>query len=100
MAKNRTYCLFQFSTKDEIIELANDSKYGLASAVFVQDIENAIRVGDALETGQAIINLWGTVNANAAFGVIKESVFGRDLGNESIDESTEIKYVQVMVPKP
>jgi aldehyde dehydrogenase (NAD+) len=92
-------CIAKFSSEDEVIELANDSNYGLASAVFTQDIEKAIRVGDALETGQVTINMWGAVNANAAFGGVKESGFGRDLGKEAIDEWTQTKYVQVMVPK-
>ncbi|CAG7565973.1 unnamed protein product [Fusarium equiseti] len=92
-------CIAKFSSEDEVIDLANDSNYGLASAVFTQDIEKAIRVGDALETGQVTINMWGAVNANAAFGGVKESGFGRDLGKEAIDEWTQTKYVQVMVSK-
>ncbi|RGP66048.1 aldehyde dehydrogenase [Fusarium sporotrichioides] len=92
-------CIVKFSTEEEVVRLANDSCFGLASAVFTQDINRAIRVSEELESGQVTINMWGAVNANVAFGGCKESGFGRDLGKEAIEDWTQAKYIQVMVPK-
>lgn len=84
----------RFATEDEAIRLANDSEYGLAAAVFTSHVNRAIRVSDALEAGQVTINMWGTVNANTPFGGVKTSGFGRDLGEEAIQEWTHTKAVK------
>ncbi|KAF5243067.1 hypothetical protein FAUST_2985 [Fusarium austroamericanum] len=92
-------CIAKFSTEEEVVRLANDSSYGLGSAVFTKDINKAIRVSEELESGQVTINMWGVVNANVSFGGFKESGFGRDCGKEAIDDWTQAKYISVMVPK-
>ncbi|CAK7207248.1 hypothetical protein SEUCBS139899_010058 [Sporothrix eucalyptigena] len=84
----------RFKTEEEAIALANDSEYGLAASVFTSHVNRAIRVSDAIEAGQVTINMWGTVNANTPFGGIKSSGFGRDLGEEAIEEWTHTKSVK------
>ncbi|KAL5329614.1 hypothetical protein ACEPPN_003129 [Leptodophora sp. 'Broadleaf-Isolate-01'] len=85
----------KFKTEDEAISLANDSEYGLSSAIFTSDISRAYRVSDALETGQVTINSWGNINANTPFGGKKQSGFGKDLGVEGLDEWLNVKTVKV-----
>ncbi|RYP67473.1 hypothetical protein DL770_008614 [Monosporascus sp. CRB-9-2] len=91
----------RFKTEEEAIALANNSEYGLAASVFTSRVDRAMRVSDAVEAGVITINMWGTVNANTPFGGIKQSGFGRDCGEEAIDEWTETKCVQFnMTPLP
>jgi aldehyde dehydrogenase (NAD+) len=54
-------------------------------------------VSDALETGQVTINSWGNVNANTPFGGMKQSGFGRDLGEDALEGWTNLKTVKVHV---
>ena len=86
-----------FSTEDDVIEKANDSSYGLSAAVFTNDINKAIRLSEAIEAGQVTVNTWGAVNANAPFGGVKESGFGRDMGKEALDDWTVTKTVTLNV---
>ncbi|TPX18107.1 uncharacterized protein E0L32_011831 [Thyridium curvatum] len=88
-----------FKTEEEVVALANDSHYGLAAAVFSNDINKAIRVSNALEVGQVTVNMWGVVTANTAFGGYKESGMGRDLGKEALDGWTQVKSVKVHLLK-
>ncbi|RYP09167.1 hypothetical protein DL764_001438 [Monosporascus ibericus] len=91
----------RFKTEEEAIALANDSEYGLAASVSTSRVDRAMRISDAVEAGVVTINMWGTVNANTPFGGIKQSGFGRDCGEEAIDEWTETKCVQFnMTPLP
>ncbi|KAK0382772.1 hypothetical protein NLU13_9868 [Sarocladium strictum] len=90
----------RFKTEEEVIHLANNTTYGLASAVFTNDISKAVRVSDALESGQVTINMWGAVDANTAFGGYKESGVGRDLGKEALDGWTQVKAVKINVLAP
>ncbi|PHH91914.1 hypothetical protein CDD83_9781 [Cordyceps sp. RAO-2017] len=84
----------KFKTEDEVIALANNSNYGLSAAVFTDSVNRAMRVSDAIECGQVTVNMWGTVNVNTPFGGFKESGFGRDLGQEAIEEWTQVKSVK------
>lgn len=88
-----------FKTEEEVVALANDSHYGLAAAVFSNDINKAIRVSNALEVGQVTVNMWGVVTANTTFGGYKESGMGRDLGKEALDGWTQVKSVKVHLLK-
>jgi aldehyde dehydrogenase (NAD+) len=83
-----------FSTEEEVIEKANHSTYGLSAAVFTRDLNKAFRVSEGLESGQVTVNSWGDVSANAPFGGIKESGFGKDMGKEALDEWTITKTVK------
>ncbi|KAI0839533.1 aldehyde dehydrogenase [Hypoxylon sp. FL0890] len=83
-----------FRTEQEVIAKANDSSYGLGSAVFTNNVSRAIRVSEALETGTVTVNCWGLVHANTPFGGLKESGFGRDMGFEALEDWTSTKAVK------
>lgn len=83
----------KFTDEDEVIELANASEYGLAAYFFTKDGSRIIRVAEALEYGIIGANDGGPSTAQAPFGGVKHSGFGREGGRYVMDEYTEIKYI-------
>lgn len=81
-----------FDTEDEVLAMANDTEYGLASYIYTQDLGRAWRVSDALEYGMVGVNEVAISNEVAPFGGIKESGFGREGSKYGIDEYLDIKY--------
>ena len=92
-------CLAPFTTEQEATELASSTAYGLASAVFTENASRAVRIAEAIESGQVTVNMWGTVDANTPFGGVKESGFGRDLGSSALDEWTYVKCIKFKISK-
>ncbi len=84
-----------FADEDEAIAAANDTEYGLVAYVFTNDLKRALRVCERLETGMIGLNQGMVSNAQAPFGGIKQSGFGREGGPEGIEEYLETKYVAV-----
>ncbi|NJP38015.1 NAD-dependent succinate-semialdehyde dehydrogenase [Bacillus luteus] len=82
-----------FKTEAEAIELANNTPYGLASYVFTEDAATGTRVTEALEFGVVGWNDGVPSAAQAPFGGLKESGYGREGGIEGIEEYLETKYV-------
>lgn len=82
-----------FETEDDAIALANDSEYGLAAYFFTQNASRLMRVAEALEYGIVGANDGGPSTAQAPFGGVKHSGFGREGGRYAMDEYTEVKYV-------
>ena len=78
-------------TKKEVIEMANDTVYGLASYVYTRDISRAMRMFEALRFGIVGINDINPTAAAAPFGGMKESGLGREGGREGIAEYLETK---------
>ncbi len=83
----------RFSTEEEVIAMANDSEYGLASYFYTRDIGRVWRVAEALEYGIVGINEGIISNEMAPFGGVKESGFGREGSKYGIDDYIEIKYM-------
>ena len=82
----------RFKTQAEAIEKANDTEFGLAAFVFTQDLDRAINVAEALETGMVGINNGLLSNIAAPFGGVKASGTGREGGAEGLEEYQEIRY--------
>jgi succinate-semialdehyde dehydrogenase / glutarate-semialdehyde dehydrogenase len=82
-----------FSTEDEAIAAANDTRFGLVAYVYTSDLRRAFRVIEGLETGMVGLNQGMVSNAGAPFGGVKHSGFGREGGPEGIQEYLETKYV-------
>lgn len=83
----------RFSDEQEAIELANASEFGLAAYFFTRDASRLIRVAEALEYGIIGANDGAPSTAQAPFGGVKHSGFGREGGRYVMDEYTELKYV-------
>jgi succinate-semialdehyde dehydrogenase/glutarate-semialdehyde dehydrogenase len=89
--------IVSFDTEEEAIAAANKTEYGLMSYVFTQDLDRAIRVAEALDTGMVGLNQGVASNAAAPFGGVKQSGFGREGGAEGISEYLSLKYVGIGV---
>jgi succinate-semialdehyde dehydrogenase / glutarate-semialdehyde dehydrogenase len=87
--------VFGFDDEDAAIAAANDTEYGLVAYVFTSNIKRALRVCERLETGMIGLNQGIVSNAQAPFGGVKQSGFGREGGSEGIEEYLETKYVAV-----
>ena len=87
--------LVKFNTEDEVIELANDTEYGLAGYFYSRDIGRVWRVAERLECGIIGINEGIISNEAAPFGGMKESGVGREGSKYGIDEYLEVKYLCV-----
>ncbi|MFJ4082574.1 NAD-dependent succinate-semialdehyde dehydrogenase [Streptomyces iakyrus] len=86
-----------FDTEDEVIAAANDTEFGLASYLFTQNLDRALRVAERLESGMIGLNTGLVSNPAAPFGGIKQSGLGREGGTVGIDEFLEYKYIAVPV---
>ncbi len=82
-----------FETADEAVQLANATEFGLIAYVFGQDISEALRVTERLQTGMVGLNSGVISNPAAPFGGVKASGLGREGGFEGIEEYLETKYV-------
>ncbi|KAI0998940.1 Aldehyde dehydrogenase [Podosphaera aphanis] len=84
-----------FKTEAEALELANNSVYGLGSAIFTKDITRAHRVAKSLEAGTVWINSSNDSDYRIPFGGFKESGIGRELGEEGLTGYYQIKAVHI-----
>mgnify|MGYP001168086361 FL=1 len=87
--------VYKFKDEKEVIELANNSPYGLASYFYSRDIGRIWRVSEALEYGMVGVNTGLTSKAEAPFGGIKESGLGREGSKYGVDDFLEVKYVNM-----
>jgi len=85
--------LLRFSDEQEVIRLANDTPYGLASYFYTRDVGRVWRVAEALECGIVGINEGIISSELAPFGGVKESGIGREGSKYGIEDYIEIKYL-------
>ncbi len=85
----------EFADVDEAIARANDSKYGLAAAVWTKDIKKAHYVAKKLQAGTVWINTYNVYDTAAPFGGYKQSGFGREMSMHALEHYTQVKSVWV-----
>ncbi|XP_024112988.2 mitochondrial 10-formyltetrahydrofolate dehydrogenase isoform X3 [Pongo abelii] len=84
---------FQNGDVDGVLQRANNTEFGLASGVFTRDINKAMYVSEKLEAGTVFINTYNKTDVAAPFGGVKQSGFGKDLGEEALNEYLKTKTV-------
>ncbi len=84
-----------FDSEEEVLRLANDNEYGLATAIWTRDLARAHRVAARMEVGLAWVNSWFLRDLRTPFGGAKQSGIGREGGVHSLEFYTELKNVCV-----
>jgi len=89
--------LYRFKDEDEVIALANDTIYGLASYFYAKDLSRVYKVAEALEYGIVGVNTGIISTELGPFGGVKQSGLGREGSHYGMDEFMELKYVCMSV---
>ena len=85
--------IIKFHDEDEVIKMANDSEYGLGGAVWTKDINRALRVARAVETGRMWVNTYNDLPAGSPFGGYKKSGIGRETHKLILSAYTQKKNI-------
>lgn len=88
-------CVLDYDSAEEAIAAANDTPYGLAGAVWSDDLSEAYHIAGAIEAGLVHINSYGEDDNLSPFGGVKESGWGKDKSVFAFDEYSELKSVWV-----
>ena len=89
--------IVEFEDEADVIRMANDTTYGLASYVYTNNLSRAWRVAEALKFGMVGINDINPTSAAAPFGGVKESGLGREGASEGLLEYLDLKLVGLSV---
>ena len=87
--------VIRFKTEEEVIDMANDSEYGLGGGVWTRDITRALRVARKIETGRMWVNTYNMIPAGAPFGGVKKSGYGRETDLAILDAYTVCKNIMI-----
>jgi len=80
---------------EKVVRRANATEFGLACGGFTKDMSRALRVSDLLDGGTCFVNVWNKTDVAAPFGGFKQSGFGKDLGEEALNEYMKTKTVTI-----
>ena len=89
--------LIAFDTEDELVEMANDTPFGLCSYLYTSDLARSWRMGEALAYGMVGVNTGIVSAAEAPFGGVNASGLGREGSKYGLDEYLEIKYINIQL---
>jgi succinate-semialdehyde dehydrogenase/glutarate-semialdehyde dehydrogenase len=85
--------VFRFETEEEAIEMANATRFGLASYAYTSDLGRAFRLNEKLQYGMIGINSGLITTVEAPFGGVKESGLGKEGGSQGLEDYLDTKYV-------
>ena len=88
-------CFIKFHDEAEVVRMANDSEYGLGGAVWTKDINRALRVAGAVETGRMWVNNYNNLPAHAPFGGYKKSGIGRETHKMILKSYSQTKNIYI-----
>ncbi|KAK2704043.1 aldehyde dehydrogenase 1A1-like [Artemia franciscana] len=91
--------IFKFSSMEEAFERANRTYYGLAAGIVTKNIDSALMFAQKVQAGSVWVNCWNSQRPQTPFGGYKESGFGRDLGEEGLNNYLETKTITIRVPQ-
>ncbi|TNN79676.1 Cytosolic 10-formyltetrahydrofolate dehydrogenase [Liparis tanakae] len=86
---------FKSGDVDDVLRRANATEYGLASGVFTRDISKALYVSEKLNAGTVFVNTYNKTDVASPFGGFKQSGFGKDLGQDALNEYLKTKAVTI-----
>ena len=87
--------ILSFKNFDEVVKRANNNDLGLASYIFTKDMEKAHRASELMETGTVAVNTPVVALAEAPFGGIKQTGYGREGGSMAIKDYLNVKYTHL-----
>jgi acyl-CoA reductase-like NAD-dependent aldehyde dehydrogenase len=87
--------IIRFKGEEDVVRQANDTIYGLASAVWTRDLTKAHRVARAIQAGTVWVNCYNQLPNESPFGGYKQSGIGRELGIHALELYTQVKNVYV-----
>ena len=87
--------IIAFDTEADAIRMANDSRYGLAAGLWTRDLNRALRVSRAMQSGTVWVNTYRALGAQAPFGGFKESGIGRERGEAGLREYLTTRNVMI-----
>lgn len=87
--------VIKFKTEEEVVEMANDSSYGLGGAVWTKNLNRALRVAQNIETGRVWVNTYNQIPEGAPFGGYKQSGIGRENDKSILDAYSQTKNIMI-----
>ncbi|XGW13242.1 hypothetical protein V3C99_013685, partial [Haemonchus contortus] len=91
--------IIRFDSMEHLVDIANNTIYGLAAAVMTKDLDKALHVANNIRAGSVWVNCFDVFDAAAPFGGYKQSGIGRELGEYGLEAYTEVKTVTIKVPQ-
>ncbi|KAK6733442.1 hypothetical protein RB195_017280 [Necator americanus] len=91
--------ILRFDTMEDLVDIANNTIYGLAAGVVTKDLDKALYVANNIRAGTVWVNCYHVLDATAPFGGYKQSGFGREMGEYALEEYTQVKTVTIKVPQ-
>ena len=86
-------CVIKFKTEEEAIQIANDTRYGLAAGIWTNNVSRAHRVAKAIKAGMIWVNTYRSLSPQTPFGGYKLSGYGKERGEEALLEYTQVKNI-------
>lgn len=88
----------KFSTIKEVVEKANDTRFGLAAGLVTNSLESCVEIQEQLRAGQVYVNCYMGVQESTPFGGFNDSGIGRELGEDALKNYTEKRTIIMKKP--